>query len=166
MNKKIQGKKNRESGARFERRVRADLEKKGWIVDRWNNNVEFRETELGDTIDNCERMFDGSIVHNIGETDVVHGKLIPAKYTPRNRWTGFPDFIGINTHGGNDVVHDFGIEIPGDFVVIGIEVKQTGKLDKEEKEKIKWYLDNNIFSKILIASKGKKRGEIKYLEWK
>ena len=51
---------------------------------------------------------------------------------------------------------------------IGVECKINGKLDKEEKEKCKWLLKNNIFSKILIASKGEKRGSIEYkeFEWK
>jgi predicted Holliday junction resolvase-like endonuclease len=39
VDKKIQGKKNRASGAAFERRVREDLSKKGWIVLRNPNNV-------------------------------------------------------------------------------------------------------------------------------
>ena len=39
--KRAQGKKNRAAGARFELKVRKDLEDKGWIVSRWNNNVKF-----------------------------------------------------------------------------------------------------------------------------
>ncbi len=46
--------------------------------------------------------------------------------------------------------------------IYGVECKSNGYLDKEEKEKVKWLLEHNIFSKILIASKGKKRGEIIY----
>ena len=38
--------------------------------------------------------------------------------------------------------------------------------DKEEKEKCKWYLENNIFSKILVAKKGEKRGEIEHIDFK
>ena len=37
------GRKSREVGKRFELKVREDLEKTGWIVARWTNNVEFRE---------------------------------------------------------------------------------------------------------------------------
>lgn len=37
--KKI-GKKNRINGANFERKVRSELEKKGWIVARWTNQLE------------------------------------------------------------------------------------------------------------------------------
>ena len=43
IDKKTQGKKNRQAGARFELRVRKDLESKGWIVSKWMNNVEFLE---------------------------------------------------------------------------------------------------------------------------
>ena len=39
------GKKSRAAGARFELRVRKDLEDKGWIVDKWSNNVEFEGDE-------------------------------------------------------------------------------------------------------------------------
>ena len=37
------GKKSRAAGGRFELKVREDLEKKGWIIARWTNNVEFEE---------------------------------------------------------------------------------------------------------------------------
>ncbi|MCK5625044.1 hypothetical protein KAI04_04330 [Candidatus Pacearchaeota archaeon] len=52
------------------------------------------------------------------------------------------------------------------YEVIGVEVKSNGYLDKTERAKCKWLLANNIFSKILIAKKGKKRGEIIYDEFK
>ena len=51
------------------------------------------------------------------------------------------------------------------YIIYGVECKSNGKLDKEEKEKCKWLLSNNIFSKILIASKGKKRGSIDYKQF-
>jgi len=35
------------SGARFELKVREDLESKGWIVSKWQNQVEFEEEEIG-----------------------------------------------------------------------------------------------------------------------
>jgi len=99
-------------------------------------------------------------------------KMIPAKHKFRGKGipmaigTGFPDFIAFNkiweekdlflgdmfAHCGS-TIHQ---------TIIGIEVKSNGYLTKEEKEKCKWLLDNNIFSKILIAKKGKKRGEIIY----
>jgi hypothetical protein len=70
INKREQGKKNRINGKAFELKVRKDLENKGWIVDRWSNNV-----------------------------DLKTNKLIPAKHTfnPVTRamsaGNGFPDFI-------------------------------------------------------------------------
>ena len=67
---KKQGKRNRVNGGIFERKVRADLEKKGWIVNKWMNNV-----------------------------DLIKNKLIPSKrkYNPFMKalsvGTGFPDFM-------------------------------------------------------------------------
>jgi hypothetical protein len=58
-----QGKRNRANGAEFERRVRKDLEDKGWIVSKWANNVK-----------------DGKCV-----------PAKPGKF--RMMQTGFPDFI-------------------------------------------------------------------------
>ena len=145
-----QGIKNRLSGARFELKVRSDLESKGWIVDRWSNNV--------------EGFGDGKTQRNVpalSGTDNLEGsspspliKLIKAKsFMGRSRTNGFPDFIAFKSlHMG--------------FIVQGVECKSNGYLDKIEKEKCVWYLENNIFSKILIASKGTKRGEIKYVEFK
>ena len=63
---------------------------------------------------------------------------------------GFPDFIAFKKTSGND------------YKIIGVEVKMNGILSKIEKEKCKWYLKNKIFSEILIAKKGEKRGEIEY----
>jgi hypothetical protein len=73
--------------------------------------------------------------------------------------SGFPDFIAFRK---NTKIHD--IELPS-YNVTGVECKMDGRLDKEEKEKCKWLIDNKIFSKILVARKGLKRGEILYREW-
>jgi len=68
----IRGKKSRAAGARFELKVRSDLEEQGWVLDKWTNNV-----------------------------DIEEGIIIKAKrkYNPYLRalsiGTGFPDFIGI-----------------------------------------------------------------------
>jgi len=40
------GKKAKASGAQFELRVRKDLEEKGWIVDKWSNNVDLKENKI------------------------------------------------------------------------------------------------------------------------
>jgi hypothetical protein len=126
----IRGKKSRAAGARFELKVRGNLESDGWIVDKWSNNVDLEE-----------------------------GKLMKAKrkYNPYKKvlgiGTGFPDFIAFKRKGKS-------------YEIIGVEVRGNGWLDKSEKEKCKFLLDKKIFSKILIAKKGKKRGEIEYIDFK
>ena len=126
----IRGKKSRASGARFELKVRGALEKKGWVIDRWTNNVDLEQRKLV----KAKRKFNPYLkILGIG--------------------TGFPDFIGIKRKKSS-------------YDVIGIEVKKNGWLDKSEREKCKFLLDKKIFSKILIAKKGKKRGEIEYINFK
>jgi len=124
-----QGKKNRASGAEFERRTRANLEESGWIVAKWSNNV-----------------------------DLENNKLEPAKhkfnfYTKvMSIGTGFPDFISFRK--GSPDYPTRGYDI------IGVECKVNGKLDKIEKEKCKWLLEQGIFSKILIAHKEKVKNKV------
>ncbi len=87
----IRGKKSRAAGARFELRVRKDLEEMGWIISKWTNTVDYDK--------------EGNI-----------GKLIPAKrkFNPYSRvlgiGTGFPDFVGIkrNSPEGYEVI---GLEV-------------------------------------------------------
>lgn len=128
--KRVQGKKSRAAGARFELKVRNELEKQGWIMDKWTNNVDLEENKL------------------------VKAKR---KYNPFKKvmviGTGFPDFIAFKRKGKN-------------YEIIGVEVRGSGWLDKSEKEKCKFLLNKKIFSKILIAKKGKKRGEIEYINFK
>lgn len=113
-----QGRKNRARGGEFERKVRIDLENKGWIVNKWMNNV-----------------------------DLSQGKIVPAKrrFNPFAKvmaiGTGFPDFICFKKKGNS-------------FKVILLEVKKNGYLDKEEKEKSQWYLENKVVGEIMIAKKG------------
>ena len=64
------GKKSKSSGGQFELRVRRDLEEKGWIVDKWSNNLDF---ESGGIIPAKRRFNPFSKVMSIG--------------------TGFPDFV-------------------------------------------------------------------------
>jgi len=131
------GKKSRAKGISFELKVRKDLEEKGWIVDKWSNNV-----------------------------DLAQQKLTPAKkawkfnpYLKRMvqviQGTGFPDFIAFQLMN----------ETKKNYKVIGVEVKTNGYLDKEEKEKCKWFLKNKIFSEIWIAKK-KKQGRKSEIEYK
>ena len=129
---KKQGKRNKQAGIRFELKVRKHLEEMGLIVAKWSNNINLEENKLIP----CKHKFRG-----IG--------------IPMSIGTGFPDFI-VFTKPDN----------LGMCLITGIEVKggnATNKyLSKEEKEKCKWLLDNNIFANITIANKGDKRGEIIY----
>jgi len=92
---------------------------------------------------------------------VKKGKLVKVKNKFRGKGipmmlgAGFPDFIAfkLKYHLGNN------------YFVIGVESKMNGKLDKIEKEKCKWLLDNGVFSKILVAQKGEKRGSIVYRDF-
>lgn len=152
VNMKKIGKQNRASGLRFESSVRKDLEDKGWIVSKWMNNVQFKD-----------------VINKKDDGEIFIDKLIPAKHKfcgigrPMAIGTGFPDFVVFKP----DVeVYDKIAEKPEiKYTLMGVEAKSNGYLDKAEKEKCKWLLDNNIFSKILIASKGEKRGSINYKEF-
>lgn len=121
-----QGKRNKRMGADFERRVRKDLEEKGWIVSKWQNTIKNNK---------C-----------VGAS--------PGRF--RMMQTGFPDYI---VYGLVD-----GIKKPY-YIVHFIECKVNGYLSKAEKEKAKWYLDNNYCSKFLIAKKVKEKNRIK-IEYK
>jgi hypothetical protein len=126
LNKSEIGKKSRKDGQKFELSVRKDLEKMGWIVCKWSNNV-----------------------------DLLKSELIAAKHKfnfftkVMSMGTGFPDFIAYEKDEGG-------------YRIMGVESKSNGYLDKEEKEKVNWLKEHNIFGKILVASKGNKRGEIIY----
>ena len=93
------------------------------------------------------------------QNNVENDKLIPAKrkFNPFLKilgiGTGFPDFIAFRHKGNN-------------YDVIGVEVKSNGWLDKEEKEKCKFLLNKKIFSRVLIAKKGKDRGKTEYIDFK
>jgi len=151
------GRTSRARGARFELQVRRDLEEKGRVVDKWNNNVDLPSKDTQGGHKNNQELrepLQGLQAGDSGEPD--EGKLVIAKrkYNPFSKvmtiGVGFPDFISIKK-----VTDDL-------YSVIGVEVKMNGILSKEEKEKCAWYLKNGIFSQIWIAKKGGKRGEIKY----
>jgi len=133
--KSAMGKISRARGKAFELKVRHDLEDKGWIVCKWSNNVEF----------------EGELCPN--------GKLISAKHTfnpftkAMSAGTGFPDFVAFRKSRDCACVC---------YDVIAVESKMTGALDKKEKEKVEWLLENDVFEVILVASKGDKRGGILY----
>lgn len=129
------GKKSRIDGAKFELSVRKDLEEKGWIVLKNPNNV-------------------------IEDKDnIKHFKQGKSKYNPFTKRLmmnsgGFPDFICYRIMELTPIDEHH-------YEIIGVECKTNGKLDKEEREKSKWLIDNKIFSKILIASKKKEGRSIK-----
>lgn len=157
VDKKLQGKRNRAAGLRFERKVRLDLESKGWILSKWMNNVEFKDSEWHGTLPNW------------------FGNLVPAKHKfcgvgrPMAIGTGFPDFIAYKII--KPFVEDqdglrYKIKKSSKFYeIIFVECKSNGYLSKEEKEKARWYLEKNFCAKFLIAKKGKKRGEIEYIDY-
>lgn len=146
----IRGRKAREAGQRFERNVRTKLEKKGWIVSKWQNNL-FLVPEFKTMV------------------------LSPAKMGRfRTNQGGFPDFIVYKLFVKDELFDLFTLDIFRSnltdkglrYEIIFVEVKSRGYLSKEEKEKAKWYLDNKYCSVFIVASKGKKRGEIIYKKLK
>jgi hypothetical protein len=80
-------------------------------------------------------------------------KIHPAKrkFNPFSKvmtiGTGFPDFLCFQKMDKN-------------YQIIGVEVKMNGTLSKTEKDKCNWYLENNVFSEILIAKKIKKKNRV------
>ena len=169
---KKQGKSNLAAGRRFENKVRKDLEAKGWIVSRWQNNVKFENRQ--DILDENnsfmrkERAKNNIPWHDIRINPNIVGKCVPAKQGRfRKTSTGFPDFICYRLFKEQmDFVKGEGML--GDdifYEIIFVECKTNGYLTPEEKAKAKWYLNNNYCSKFLIAKKGEKRGEIIYDEF-
>lgn len=136
ISKSQMGKRSRAAGARFEIKVRNHLEENNWITDKWTKNV-----------------------------DLELKKLIPAKrkFNPFNRvmsiGTGFPDFIAFKQIVGKKE-DDYHV-----YKLIGVEAKSRGSLDKIEKEKCQFLLDNNIFRHILIAKKAEKKGKVEYTDF-
>ena len=145
---KKRGKANRAKGKAFELKVRADLEKQGWIVTKWANQVAFGVMK-------GKKVFKGEI------DGVSQGHLIPAKsqYNPFfkriiGEGSGFPDFIAFKLSQKENL-----------YELIAIECKFGKYLSEEEKQKCDWLLSNKKFQKILVAFPGEKRGEIIYKEY-
>jgi len=180
-NKVKQGKRNKAQGAAFELRVRKDLEEKGWIVSKWQNQVELNGQKIGKQ-KGCGKIFKKytykcGTYHNQEGYDYTtlcpkckEAKLIPAKTKwagpgrPMVLGSGFPDFVAFKTTWSHPVLT---LELPNKetenilaFSVIGVESKMTGELNKLEKQKCRWLLDNGIFSQILVASKQKIKNRI------
>lgn len=130
------GKKSRAAGARFELKVRKDLEAKGWVTDKWTKNVDLETKEL------------------------IAAKR---KFNPFNKvmsiGTGFPDFIAFRVVVGRKE-DNFQL-----YKVVGVESKMNGVLDKKEKEKCAFLLEREVFKNVLIARKGEKKGSIEYVDF-
>ncbi len=138
------GKKSRAAGAAFEKRVRLDLESEGGIVDKWTNNVELTyglESDEKQIPYKCKGKFIGKLIP--AKPKFVYNPILKRRVMMGNS-SGFPDFVCFKIARG--YMREF-------YEVIGVESKMDGKLDKAEKEKCKWLLENQIFSKILIANK-------------
>ena len=76
----VRGGKSRADGGRFELRVRKDLEEKGWVVDKWSNNVDL----IKERVVPCKRVFKR---FGVGKGVMTIG-------------TGFPDFVCFEKRGG------------------------------------------------------------------
>jgi len=145
--KHIMGKHSRAAGKRFELKVREDLEKDGWIVVRWDKNVEFT-----DDMKECLRLLPLGGEVPVGKLVRVKPKFNPFTKSLMMNSGGFPDFVCIRY---------LGVEYGSTFGVLLIECKCNGTLSKIEKEKVEW-IKQNLKIPVFIASKGEKRGTINY----
>lgn len=136
VSKKEMGRLSRAAGARFELKVRKDLEDKGWIVDKWTKNVDLEKMEVFQ----------------------ARRKFIPGKGF-MGLGSGFPDFIAFKQIVGRKE-DDFHA-----YKVVGVESKMNGTLEKVEKEKCHFLLEQGVFKDILIARKGEKKGSIEYVDF-
>jgi len=95
----------------------------------------------------------------VNQIDLIQGKIVAAKrkFNPFSKvmtlGTGFPDFICFRKGGEG-------------YVIWGVEVKTNGLLDREEKEKCAFLVDNKIFSEVVIAKKGEENIEYIYFKEK
>jgi len=85
------GKVSRAAGGQFELRVRKDLEEKGWIVDKWTNNIDLEKNEL---IAAKRKM-----------------RFINQNIRFMALGTGFPDFIAFQLMDGDANYRIVGVEV-------------------------------------------------------
>ena len=85
------------------------------------------------------------------QNTIVDNKLVGAK----PKWNFFTKSLSYASVGFPDFIVMKAIDKLGTYKVIGLESKKNGYLDQEEKTMVKWYLDNKIFPKIVIAKKDK-----------
>jgi len=163
MDRKKMGKAGRAAGKRFEVKVRKDLEKKGWIVFRNSNDVEFFQDM---------QPFDSHVSPVKGKFSQAKTKWNPFTKMPMSLQSGFPDFVVLinlksETTDGKAVRDTLTIngevkEVQA-YGVIFIECKLERNIDKIEKEKVEW-IKSNLHIPVLLARKGEKRGTVKYEE--
>jgi hypothetical protein len=153
-----QGRLNRRHGQEFEKKVMAFMENKGWICARWTKNLDYDEG-------NDLLQWEGGY------------KLVNSRQGGfRLSTTGFPDFIAYKSSDFErficpeckKLIKVEPCNCP--FEIIGVECKggdyKHNKLDKIEKTKAQWLLDNKVFSKMFIAHKTETKGEIALEEFK
>lgn len=148
------GKRSKAQGGAFELKTRKDLEEKGFIVSKWQNNVEFD--------------FEADDFYKVPRGTTASLKPSKAKFRgigiPMMMGAGMPDFVAfkriehIQIHDGDST--QIFIKHHNLYEVIGVESKLTGTLDKLEKQKCRWYLDQGIFSRILVSKKTKIKNKI------
>ena len=185
MNRSIMGKKSRAAGNRFQLKVREDLQKRGWFVDKWTNTV------VNGKLASCKPKFNpftrSVTMMSGGFPDFIAFRLLNwdcKKCGAKSLYADYsePDLsilppariITKKTRLDDSVIVPkcpkcFSDRLKDNFIgydIIGVESKMNGILDKKEKEMCKWYLNNKTFGKILIAKKGEKRGTIEYIEFK
>jgi hypothetical protein len=184
-----QGKLNRAAGQRFEAKVRAGLEQMGWIVAKWPNTIDYnREGNTGKVVPAKRKYnpFKKVMVLGTGFPDFVAFRTNNWKYNKANSelplMKGFCENCkkeSFNHEITKGIINcDFCNEpiasIPlgkeeelkqNQTEIIGIEVKSKGYLDAIERDMCRWLLENRIFSRILIAKKGDKRGKIEYTDF-
>lgn len=133
------GKKNRKKGGEFELAVRKDLMAKGWIVTKFDNDVEFPEENIN--LPPSKR---------IGELKQAKKSFNP--FTKRVGYgNGFPDFVCLR-------VSEEKSSSAGSlcWTVLFVEAKSNGYLKPIEREKIAW-LKKNKNAEIIVAKKGIKK---------
>ena len=159
------GKKARQSGARFERKVYSDLIRRGWNVSKFQGNVDLQLPEgmsalvpaKGNRFGARSLGFPDFICWNVCfEMDKIKYKQCREAQI---QWDfGFNKWVKNKINANNKLVYD----------VIGVEAKSNGYLDRIEKAKCEWLLKHKVFSKILVAKKTKVGRKIvpKYIDFK
>jgi len=138
------GKLSRGQGARFELKVRSDLESKEWIVDKWTNNVE-----------------DGKLIKAKRKYNPFMKMLIVG--------TGFPDFVAFKKIGEEsyDVI---GVEVKINGTLSKIEKEKCRWYLKNKIFSGIWiakkYAPKGVpFVKGDVNTEDKKRGQIEYVDF-